>query len=698
MKNYLIGFSLLLLAVYLYIEQAKEQQRAAEAAREAAAEALVDGNQTSASVISPPKIIPVERNVTKTSDSSENYAATSAVVVSPQEEKTYEGLASDSSSYVFTNFDGAIRAVRLAKGSRLNKDYEMAFPKNAEAPFALFFEDEDGRTLTISGFERSAYEIDEATGHLSNMVTFVNRSGSVEIRREYVREANETYIVRHKTTVKNLGASTLKLDRMRVGLGAALPIRRLYNPFDYSETYLNVGYYNSGTPQAVGCSCAKCSGRIDGEAEEFFQSGEMGETGKMERRLTAAKWACVNNQFFASIVRPVREREALVRGQVLKFSQDTNSSETLTGVTGSLSVPFGSLGPGESRSVEFIHYAGPKDFVGLTKLEHEQDKVMQFGIFWWVSEPLNWFLNILHGWLGNFGLAIVVMTIVVKLILWPLTAQATRSQKRMSALQEPMGKLREKYKDDSQKLNQEMMKFYKEQGVNPFAGCWPILIQMPIFLGMFWMLRSAAELYGQNFLWITDLSEQDNVSEWGNYSFNLLPLLMVATQWLQMKLTPMQLGPSATDAQRINAKMMRMMPFMFLIFLYFFSSALVLYWTVQNVMTIFQTLVTKKGKSPEEIAAEKKDLKEVEEKAKPRKPDADFIDDEERKHRQTLGLKMKGEVKKKQIDEIYRERMAKYHPDKLRNLGAKRQTEAVQKKERLEAAHDFMLKKLSKRS
>ena len=135
-----------------------------------------------------------------------------------------------------------------------------------------------------------------------------------------------------------------------------------------------------------------------------------------------------------------------------------------------------------------------------------------------------------------------------------------------------------------------MMKFYKEEGVNPFAGCWPILVQMPIFLGMFWMLRSASELYGQEFLWINDLSEQDNIAMVSGFSINILPLLMLATQWYQMKLTPMQLGPDASESQRINAKMMRMMPFIFLVFLYFFSSALVLYWTAQNLMSILQTL------------------------------------------------------------------------------------------------------------
>ena len=117
-----------------------------------------------------------------------------------------------------------------------------------------------------------------------------------------------------------------------------------------------------------------------------------------------------------------------------------------------------------------------------------------------------------------------------------------------------MAKLREKHKGNSQKLNQEMMKFYKENKVNPFAGCWPILVQIPIFLGMFWMLRSAAELYGQSFLWAEDLSEQDNISMFYGFSLNLLPIVMVATQWFQMKLNPMQMGPEMSEAQKNKCK------------------------------------------------------------------------------------------------------------------------------------------------
>lgn len=705
MKNYLIGIGLLLLAFYLMFQQTAEQQQEERETPRA------EGNGTPATAnvpapdanATPPAIRPAPDNATTAPVATPSDANTSTplVVAARTETFTEPLLANDSSSFVFTNLDGAIREVRLVQNERLSKPYEMVFPEGTERAFSLQFENEDQRAFTLPGYEPSAYDVEVTGSGADQKVVFTNRSGGVEIRREYSREGNESYVIRHKTVVTNMGTTHLKLDRLRFGLGASLPIARLYNPFDAASAYLNVGYYNSGEPRAEGCSCAECSGRIDGEAEEFFQPGEMGDTGRLERYLTSLKWACVNNQFFVSIVRPVKEQAgALVRGRAWEYLPDANATEKQTGVTGSLSVPFGSLAPGETRSITFLHYAGPKDFVGLAKVGDEQDKVMQFGVFWWISEPLNWFLNKLRDLLGNFGLAIIALTILMKLVLWPLTAKATRSQKRMQALQEPMAELREKHKKNPQKLNQEMMKFYKEQGVNPFAGCWPILIQIPIFLGMFWMLRSAAELYGQSFLWMSDLSEQDNVSDMSGFSVNVLPLLMVATQWLQMRLTPIQLGPNASEAQQINAKMMRMMPFMFLIFLYFFSSALVLYWTAQNVMSIIQTLVTKKGKAPVELAAERAEEEKAEagDKAKARKAAGDALDEEERMHRQTLGLKLRGVVKRKRIEEIYRERIAKYHPDKINNLGPKRQAEAIEKREKLEAAYEFMLKKIGKGS
>jgi hypothetical protein len=212
---------------------------------------------------------------------------------------------------------------------------------------------------------------------------------------------------------------------------------RLYNPFDNAATYLNVGYYNAGLPLAEGCSCAECSGRIDGEKEEFFQLNEMGAMGEMEtKKLSQAKWACVNNQFFINIVRPLDEfANSWIDGRSIKMPE--SEEEDIEGVSGTISFPLAYLGPKSSREFAFKIYAGPKDYAGLAELGHEQKKVMQFGVFWWISEPFSWVLNKLHGFLGSYGLAIVVLTILVKLILWPLTAQATRSQKKMQSFAGP---------------------------------------------------------------------------------------------------------------------------------------------------------------------------------------------------------------------------------------------------------------------
>ena len=299
----------------------------------------------------------------------------------------------------------------------------------------------------------------------------------------------------------------------------------------------------------------------------------------------------------------------------------------------------------------------------------------------------------MHGVFGSYGLAIIVLTILVKLILWPLTAQATRSQKKMQSLQGPMSKLREKHKGNSQKLNQEMMKFYKEHKVNPFAGCWPILIQIPIFLGMFWMLRSAAELYGQSFLWANDLSEQDHVAQVQGFSLNVLPILMVITQWFQMKLNPMQMGPELSDAQRINAKMMRFMPFMFLIFLYFFSSALVLYWTIQNLMTILQTLITKKVPEPTAAVESSDDnTKEIAENSRTR----DEVTDKEKSYRNLLGLKSRGSIDPKILERNYKERADNYSESRLEEMSASKRRIALDKKQRLEQAHQFLFDLVNK--
>ena len=687
MKNILIGIGMLVLAFYLLWIQGKQQQELAD--NRNLADLNVSGeygesiNQFSDfNVSSPPALQVSDQN----SSLAELRLSTRKEL---GQEVLFEGLANDFSSFVFTNYSGGIREVKLREFSRLSRDYSMNHI--GDSMLSLSFEDEEGRRLP--GLFSSPREYQRIQKGASNILFRWEVPNVIKIDRYYSRDNNSTYVFNHKTIITNLSGDLLPFDRINLNLGSAFRMPRLYNPFDNAATYLNVGYYNAGLKLPEGCSCAECSGRIDGEKEEFFQLNEMGPTGEMEKRkLSQAKWACVNNQFFVNIVRSTDNLSNIwIGGKSIQMNGLEN--EEIEGVSGTMSFPVGILRPQESKEFSFDVYAGPKDYAGLSLLGHEQKKVMQFGVFWWVSEPFSWLLNKLHGLLGNYGFAIILLTILVKLVLWPLTAKATQSQKKMQSLQGPMSKLREKHKGNSQKLNQEMMKFYKEHKVNPFAGCWPILIQIPIFLGMFWMLRSAAELYGQSFLWANDLSEQDHVAQIQGFSLNVLPILMVITQWFQMKLNPMQMGPELSDAQRINAKMMRFMPFMFLVFLYFFSSALVLYWTIQNLMTILQTLITKKAPStsidlPEVIV----NKQEIEETSRGREE----LSDKERSYRNLLGLKSRGSIDSNILEKNYKERSENYSETKLEQMSPSKRRIALDKKQRLEQAYQFLSDTLNK--
>jgi YidC/Oxa1 family membrane protein insertase len=190
----------------------------------------------------------------------------------------------------------------------------------------------------------------------------------------------------------------------------------------------------------------------------------------------------------------------------------------------------------------------------------------------------------------GYGWAIVVITIIIKLVLWPLTTASTRSMKRMSALQPQMKALQEKYKEDPKKMNLKLMEFMKENKVSPLGGCLPMLLQMPVFIGFFYMIRSAIELRGATFLWVSDLSQADTIFLLPglNFPVNPLPLLMGVTMLWQSHLTPASPGMDP-----MQQKMMRYMPLMFLVILYNFSAGLTLYWTVQNLLTIAQMKLTK---------------------------------------------------------------------------------------------------------
>jgi YidC/Oxa1 family membrane protein insertase len=224
-------------------------------------------------------------------------------------------------------------------------------------------------------------------------------------------------------------------------------------------------------------------------------------------------------------------------------------------------------------------------------MENNLDLIMDFGgFFGFFAKILLLSMNGLHAMHLSYGWSIIAITIVIKLLFWPLTNASTRSMKRMAALQPQMKALQEKYKDDPKKMNQKLMEFMKENRVSPMSGCFPIILQIPVFFGFYKMLQSAIELRGASFLWARDLSQPDTIASIPGLDFpiNPLPLIMGATMLWQSHLTPPSPGMDP-----MQQKIMKYMPLMFIVFLYNFSAGLSLYWTVQNLLSIAQMKLTR---------------------------------------------------------------------------------------------------------
>jgi YidC/Oxa1 family membrane protein insertase len=219
-------------------------------------------------------------------------------------------------------------------------------------------------------------------------------------------------------------------------------------------------------------------------------------------------------------------------------------------------------------------YAGPKDTERLEEISPYLNLTVDYGILWWIAQPLFWLLKFIHTYVGNWGLAIIGLTIVVKAAFFQLSAASYRSMAKMRKLAPKMAELKERCGDDKQKLSKEMMSLYKTEKVNPLGGCLPILVQMPVFLALYWTLMESVELrQAPFFFWIQDLSVKD--------PFFVLPLIMGLTMFIQMKLNPAPPDP-------MQARIMQLMPIMFTFMFLWFPAGLVLYWVTNNTLGILQ--------------------------------------------------------------------------------------------------------------
>ena len=226
-------------------------------------------------------------------------------------------------------------------------------------------------------------------------------------------------------------------------------------------------------------------------------------------------------------------------------------------------------------------YAGPKDVYRLEKISPYLDLTVDYGWLWWIAKPLFQFLNFIYGFIGSWGWSIIALTVIIKAIFFPLSATSYRSMAKMRKFGPEMQRMKETYGDDRQRMSQEMMKLYKKEKINPLGGCLPILVQMPVFISLYWVLMESVELRHTPFLgWIADLSVRD--------PYFVLPLIMGITMFIQQKLNPVPPDPT-------QARIMQMMPIVFTFMFLWFPAGLVLYWVVNNTLSITQQyLITKK--------------------------------------------------------------------------------------------------------
>jgi YidC/Oxa1 family membrane protein insertase len=298
------------------------------------------------------------------------------------------------------------------------------------------------------------------------------------------------------------------------------------------------------------------------------------------------KWLAIQSRYFMSGLIPDQIEEARMH---LALKSDKV-------VMAQYQQPENSIPPGNQYTHKYRLYIGPKKISYLRNVGNDLEKLVDFGWFDFIARPCLWLLNLFYSVIPNYGVAIIILTILVKVLLWPLGQKSYKSMSEMKRLQPLMKEIREKYKDDKQRMNQEVMGLYKTYKINPLGGCLPMVVQLPVFFALYRMLYQAIELrHAPFFLWINDLSAPDRLFNFDftipfmepPYGIPVLTVIMGASMLLQQKMSP----PMGDATQ---AKMMMFMPIIFTVIFINFSSGLVLYWLVNNILSIAQQYYTQK--------------------------------------------------------------------------------------------------------
>ena len=530
------------LAWYLFVQQPKEAKARAEYAK-AQAE-LVAAQQAQA----PESAEPVAAEPSAPAVEAVEQVAAPALPVTPEEIVVLEN---DELKLELSTWGGVVKKATLKKYAQGNG------PVSEENPAVEF--DFAGSPLGAIGGSVVAYSIASAD---AGTVVFVNGAATRKI------SLGDGYLVTFEDTA--VGRTTLSLGSMSMGASKNDLLSVDSWSLDAGKGKAGVIHHCEGDSPLKGYLVGGLSGGCGGSksAAGLPRSATVDLIG-------AQTWVALKNRFF---VTALASTTAANTGFSATVERDVSAANYRPkSVSAKVRID-----PGEATSVTSVFYVGPKKQSLLWDLGMKD--VMEFGMWRWICYPVVWALNLFHGWLPNYGIAIILLTILVRVLFWPLTHKSTVGMKKMQEIQPLMKEIQAKYKDNPQRLQQETWALYKEKKVNPMSSCLPMLIQIPVFIALFNVLRSAVELRYAPFLWIADLSEPEALfASWFPFGgLNILPILMAATMALQSALTP------STGDKNQQKMMMVFMPIMMLVMFYSFPSALSLYWTLSQVFSIVQ--------------------------------------------------------------------------------------------------------------
>jgi YidC/Oxa1 family membrane protein insertase len=409
---------------------------------------------------------------------------------------------------------------------------------------------------------------------------------NLTVRQEWSVSADMPYKLDCRVTLVNRGAVPAVLADWRLGGGAVVP----------TAEELQGGF---GMPATLSVDVAF----TDAERSKAYQAKKIRDPATGEELNRAVRWSAVHSKYFVLFVGGTGREFSGIALHAAEIPAVAGKTPKTDRLAADLALAPLTVAPGAEQALAFSVYAGPKEYTLLRKLNGGVESILQMDMFMFPGWHVQWMGKIsrfiLQGMIGvktmigpvwAYGLAIILITLLVKLLFWPLTHFSTVSMKRMSQVQPLIKEINEKYKENAQLKQQKVMELYKEHKINPMMGCLPMLLQIPVFFALYNVFRCAVELRHANFLWVHDLSQPDTLAFLPYADIvpvRPLAILTIVTMFLQQKLTPSSMDPT-------QAKMMMFMTLFFAFIFYGMPSGLTLYWTVNQAIGIVQMLVTYK--------------------------------------------------------------------------------------------------------